>query len=151
MHFCWRPCSASLDEPKLDLVLAPSDGSFTPYKPIGKGATNGRVFQLMFSSSSQRYLFWMHPQSQHENGDLTWFSARDMRLGEIVDLLLKGEEEVDVEHEIANLPHQPFGSDNDEIMESVGSTDHNPSQRHGNTNDGTGPGAAEGGLDDVQA
>lgn len=63
----------------------------------------------------------MHPQSQHENGDLTLFSARDMRLGEIVDLLLKGED-VDVEHEIANLPHQPFGGDNDEIMENVEST-----------------------------
>ncbi|KAJ5127208.1 hypothetical protein N7448_007987 [Penicillium atrosanguineum] len=143
VHFCWRPRSASLDEPELDLVMIPSDGSFTPYRPAGKGATNGRVFVLKFSSSSQRYLFWMQSQSQHENGDLSWFSPRDLKLGEIVDVLLQGEE-VDVEHEIANLPRRPSSGDDDETMEDVEGTDHYTNQRHGSTSGGAGPDATGG-------
>ena len=135
MHFCWCPCSASFDEPELDLVMIPSDGSFTPYKPAGKHATYGRVFVLKFSSSAQRYFFWMHPQSQHENGDLSWFSARDRKLGEIVDALLRGED-VNVEHEIAHLPCQPFGNDHDEAMKKWEDTDHDLNQRHGSTSGG---------------
>ncbi|KAJ5677184.1 uncharacterized protein N7477_002817 [Penicillium maclennaniae] len=143
VHFCWRPRSASLDEPELDLVMIPSDGSFTPYKPAGKDATNGRIFVLKFSSSSQRYLFWMQSKSQHENGDLSWFSPRDLKLGEIVDVLLQGED-VDVEHEIANLPGRPSGGDDDETMEDVEGTDHDPNHRHGSTSGGAGPDATGG-------
>lgn len=139
VHFCWRPRSASLDEPELDLVMIPSDGSFTPYKPSGRDATNGRIFVLKFSSSSQRYLFWMQSHSQHENGDLSWFSPRDLKLGEIVDVLLQGEE-VDVEHEIANLPRRSSGDD-DETMEDVDG--HEPS-RHGSGSGGAGPDATGG-------
>ncbi|KAJ5985443.1 hypothetical protein N7499_008276 [Penicillium canescens] len=139
VHFCWRPRSASLDEPELDLVMIPSDGSFTPYKPSGKDATNGRIFVLKFSSSSQRYLFWMQSQSQHENGDLSWFSPRDLKLGEIVDVLLQGEE-VDVEHEIANLPRRSSGDD-DETMEDVDG--HEPNH-HGAGSGGAGPDATGG-------
>ncbi|KAJ5902180.1 hypothetical protein N7495_002708 [Penicillium taxi] len=118
VHFCWRPRSSPLDEPELDLVMIPSDGTFMPYKPSGKDATTGRVFVLKFSSSSQRYLFWLQSLSQHESGDPSWFSPRDLKLGEIVDLLLNGE---DVEQEIANLPsgRRPSGGDDDETMEDV--------------------------------
>lgn len=130
VHFCWRPRSASLDEPELDLVMIPSDGSFTPYKPSGKVATNGRIFVLKFSSSSQRYLFWMQSHSQHERGDPSWFSPRDLKLGEIVNVLLQGEE-VDVAREIANLPRGPPGGDDDETMEDVEGTDHDPNHNHG--------------------
>lgn len=143
VHFCWRPRSSPLDEPDLDLVMIPSDGSFTPYKPAGQDATNGRIFVLKFSSSSQRYLFWLQSASQHERGDLSWFSPRDLRLGEIVDVLLQGEE-VDVEHEIANLPRRPFGGDDDETMEDVEGTDHDPSHSHGGTSGGAGADATGG-------
>jgi 26S proteasome regulatory subunit N13 len=145
MHFCWRPRSAPLDEPSLDLVMIPSDGSFTPYKPSGKDATNGRVFVLKFSSSSQRYLFWLQSQSQHEDGDSSWFSPRDLKLGEIVDVLLQGED-VDVEHEIANLPRRPSGGDDDETMEDVEGTDHDPNHNHGRSSGGAGPDATGGDI-----
>ncbi|KAJ5482029.1 hypothetical protein N7475_000841 [Penicillium sp. IBT 31633x] len=144
VHFCWRSRSASLDEPELDLVMIPSDGSFTPYKPSGRNATNGRIFVLKFSSSSQRYLFWMQSQSQHEEGDPSWFSPRDLKLGEIVDVLLQGEE-VDVEHEIANLPSRPSGGDDDETMEDVEGTDHDPN-RYSTGSGGAGPGATGGDI-----
>ncbi|KAF9243015.1 hypothetical protein DTO013E5_2548 [Penicillium roqueforti] len=143
IHFCWRSRSASLDEPELDLVMIPSDGSFTPYKPSGRDATNGRIFVLKFSSSSQRYLFWMQSQSQHEDGDPSWFSPRDLKLGEIVDVLLQGEE-VDVEHEIANLPRRPSGGDDDETMEDVEGTDHDRNRYHSAGSGGAGPDATGG-------
>ncbi|KAJ5135683.1 26S proteasome complex ubiquitin receptor subunit Rpn13 [Penicillium bovifimosum] len=142
IHFCWRSRNASLDEPELDLVMIPSDGSFTPYKPSGGNATNGRIFVLKFSSSSQRYLFWMQSRSQHENGDPSWFSPRDLKLGEIVDVFLQGEE-VDVEHEIANLPSRPSGGDDDETMEDVEGTEHDPN-RYSTGSGGAGPGATGG-------
>ncbi|OKO94603.1 Proteasomal ubiquitin receptor ADRM1-B [Penicillium subrubescens] len=145
MHFCWRTRDAPLDEPNLDLVMIPSDGSFTPYKPSGKDATNGRVFVLKFSSSSQRYLFWLQSQSQHESGDPSWFSPRDLKLGEIVDVLLQGED-VDVEHEIANLPRRPSGGDDDETMEDVEGTDHDPNHNHGGSSGGAGPDATGGDI-----
>ena len=143
IHFCWRSRSASLDEPELDLVMIPSDGSFTPYKPSGRDATNGRIFVLKFSSSSQRYLFWMQSQSQHEDGDPSWFSPRDLKLGEIVDVLLQGEE-VDVEHEIANLPRRPSGGDDDETMEDVEGTSHDRNRYHSAGSGGAGPDATGG-------
>lgn len=145
VHFCWRPRSASLDEPELDLVMIPSDGSFTPYKPGGKVATNGRIFVLKFSSSSQRYLFWMQSHSQHERGDPSWFSPRDLKLAEIVDILLQGEE-VDVQHEIANLPRRPPGGDDDETMEDVEGTDHDPNHNHGGSSGGAGLDATGGDI-----
>ncbi|GFF84618.1 hypothetical protein IFM47457_06541 [Aspergillus lentulus] len=133
VHFCWRPRAVPPDQPELDLVMVPSDGTFTPYQPAGKDTpTNGRVFVLKFSSSSQRYLFWLQSKSQHERGDPSWFSPRDLKLGEIVNELLQGEE-VDVAHAIANLPRggPSGGGDDDETMEDVEDADHNPSHNHG--------------------
>ncbi|KAJ5658624.1 26S proteasome complex ubiquitin receptor subunit Rpn13 [Penicillium longicatenatum] len=141
VHFCWRPRSSPIDEPEVDLVMIPSDGSFTPYR---KDVTNGRVFVLKFSSSSQRYLFWMQSQSQHEGGDASWFSPRDLKLGEIVDTLLQGEE-VDVEQEIANLPQRPSGGDDDETMEDVEGTD-NDAAHHGAGSGGAGADATGGDI-----
>jgi 26S proteasome regulatory subunit N13 len=144
VHFCWRSRGASLDEPELDLVMIPSDGSFTPYRPSGKDVTNGRIFVLKFSSSSQRYLFWMQSQSEHANREQHWFSPRDLKLGEIVDVLLQGEE-IDVEHEIANLPLRPPGDDDDdETMEDVEGIDHDPSRHHSTGSGGAGPDATGG-------
>lgn len=143
VHFCWRPRSAPFDEPELDLVMIPSDGSFTPYKPAGKNATNGRVFVLKFSSSSQRYLFWMQAHTQHEDGDLSWFSPRDLKLGEIVDTVLQGEE-VDIPVEARSLPPPYGGGDDDETMEDVEGTDHDAARHHSTGSGGAGPDATGG-------
>ncbi|KLJ09281.1 hypothetical protein EMPG_15308 [Blastomyces silverae] len=154
VHFCWRRRSASLDEPELDLVMVPSDGTFTPYKPTSAEnpsntdrPTNGRVYALKFSSSSQRHLFWLQSKSQHSNGNPAWFSARDLELGRIVNSLLQGED-VDVGHAIANLPRDNdggSGGDDDETMEDVEGADHNPIHRAGGSG-GAGPGATGGDI-----
>jgi 26S proteasome regulatory subunit N13 len=86
---------------------------------------------LKFSSSSQRYLFWLQSKSQHER-DLAYFSPRDLKLGEIVNTLLQGEE-VDVQREIANMPSNERGGDDgddDATMEDVEGS-HHPSDHHG--------------------
>ncbi|KAB8227037.1 uncharacterized protein BDW43DRAFT_295064 [Aspergillus alliaceus] len=146
VHFCWRPRSAPHTEPELDLVMVPSDGSFTPYKPAGNAnPTNGRIYVLKFSSSSQRYLFWLQSKSQHERGDASWFSPRDLKLGDIINTLLQGED-IDVEHEIANLPRGPSGGDDDETMEDVEGVDHNPNHNHGGNSGGAGPDATGGDI-----
>lgn len=144
VHFCWRPRSAPHTEPELDLVMVPSDGSFTPFQPSGKETpTNGRVYVLKFSSSSQRYLFWLQSKSQHERGSPNWFSPRDLRLGEIINALLQGEE-VDVQNEIANIPRRPSGGDDDETMEDVEGDDNDPGHNQGGGSGGAGPDATGG-------
>ena len=84
--------------------MFPGDSTFTPYTgPTSseetKSPTNGRIYMLKFSSSSQRHFFWLQAKSQHPNGDPSWFSARDKRLGEIINQVLGGEE-VDVGFEV---------------------------------------------------
>ncbi|RAO65606.1 uncharacterized protein BHQ10_001618 [Talaromyces amestolkiae] len=134
IHFCWRPRSAALTDPELDLVMVPSDGTFTPYRSTQENTrapTNGRIYVLKFSSSSQRYLFWLQSKSQNER-DLAYFSPRDLKLGEIVNTLLQGEE-VDVQTEIANLPSNESGGDDgddDATMEDVEGS-HHTSDHHG--------------------
>ncbi|KAJ5247178.1 hypothetical protein N7468_002161 [Penicillium chermesinum] len=132
VHFCWRPRSSPLDEPELDLVMIPTDGSFTPYPSSGKSVTNGRVFVLKFSSSSQRHLFWLQSHPQHESGNPSIWSYRDLRLGEIVDTLLQGED-VNMEEEIAMLSHRPSGGDDDETMEDVEGVDHDQTHQGGSS------------------
>ncbi|KAL4958990.1 uncharacterized protein BDV14DRAFT_185556 [Aspergillus stella-maris] len=142
IHFCWRPRSAPHTEPDLDLVMVPSDGQFIPYRPNGK-PTNGRIYVLKFSSSSQRYLFWLQSKSQSDDADPSYWSARDLRLGEIVNSLLQGEE-VDVETEIANLPKGPSNGDDDETMEDVEGVDHDPNHPHRGSGGGAGADATGG-------
>ncbi|KAL4886543.1 proteasome complex subunit Rpn13 ubiquitin receptor-domain-containing protein [Aspergillus karnatakaensis] len=144
IHFCWRPRNASPTEPELDLVMVPSDGTFTPYRPEGK-PTNGRIYVLKFSSSSQRYLFWLQSKSQHDDADPAFWSERDLKLGWIVNKLLQGED-VDVETEVANIPRGqgPSNGDDDETMEDVEGVDHDPNHGHGGSGGGAGPDATGG-------
>ncbi|KAL2271104.1 hypothetical protein VTJ83DRAFT_475 [Remersonia thermophila] len=106
IHFCWRPRSAPVDRPELDLVMVPTDGRFVPYDtrtpshPTSK--TNGRIFVLKFTSSSQRHVFWLQSKPQARSGDPAWLSPRDLKIGDIVDRLLQGEE-VDVNQELASV------------------------------------------------
>ncbi|KAK7753220.1 hypothetical protein SLS62_004739 [Diatrype stigma] len=151
IHFCWRERTASLDEPELDLVMVPTDGHFLPYdaknQPHASAKTNGRVFVLKFLSSSQRHLFWLQSKPQGRNGDPTWFSPRDRKIGEIVDALLQGEE-VNVARELASIRNSNNDddsgrrdNDDDEAMEDV--------EGHGDPNDprgGTGTGGAGAGA-----
>lgn len=110
------------DEDNLDLVMFPTDGHFEPYEykttEQATSKTNGRIFVLKFSSSSQRHLFWLQSKSQAKNNDSSWFSPRDLKIGQIVDTLLQGEE-VNVEEEIAQVQDSNDGGDGDEAMEDV--------------------------------
>jgi len=151
IHFCWRPRSVPLDEPEIDLVMVPTDGHFVPYDtrtPSNSSSkTNGRVFSLKFSSSSQRYLFWLQSKPQGRNGDPAWFSPRDLKIGEIVDQLLQGEE-VDVNRELASVRNNNDDSrpdDDDETMEDVeGRGD--PNEHHQGSTGGAGPDATGGDI-----
>lgn len=124
MHFCWRPRAASLNSPELELIMVPADGRFIPYEHSepdtdSKPPTNGRVFVLKFQSSSTRHLFWLQSKSQHAQGDPAWFSPRDLKLGQIVDRLLQGDE-VNVQEEIANVNNNQGVHDReDDQMEDV--------------------------------
>ncbi|KAH9823673.1 ARM 1-domain-containing protein [Teratosphaeria destructans] len=115
IHFCWRPRSAPSTEPELDLLMVPGDGTFQPLvKNPGadsvESPTNGRIYVLRFTSSSQKHYFWMQSKTQHREGKLSWFSQRDQKLGQIVDLLLQGED-VDVEGEVADIRNGGDGDD----------------------------------------
>jgi 26S proteasome regulatory subunit N13 len=149
VHFCWRERSKPMnDDENLDLVMFPTDGHFEPYEyktseqPTSK--TNGRIFVLKFSSSSQRHLFWLQSKPQARNGDASWFSPRDLKIGQIVDTLLQGEE-VNVSEEIAQVRDGNDGNDGDETMEDVeghgDSTEH-----HRGGSGGAGPGATGGDI-----
>ncbi|MCJ1318679.1 hypothetical protein MMC15_004009 [Xylographa vitiligo] len=124
-HFCWRPRSVPASQPTLELIMFPGDGSFKPYErpssssTESKSPTNGRIYVLKFSSSSSRYLFWLQSKSQHASGDPSWFSPRDLKIGQIVDKLLQGED-VDVHTEITNIPEdRGDGGDDDATMEDA--------------------------------
>lgn len=139
-----------MDDPdNLDLVMFPTDGHFEPYEyrtsdqPTSK--TNGRVFVLKFSSSSQRHLFWLQSKSQARNGDASWFSPRDLKIGQIVDMLLQGEN-VNVTEEMAQIEGGgPGNDDEDETMEDVeGHRD--PREHHRGGSGGAGPDATGGDI-----
>ena len=69
----------------------------------------------------------MQSKSQHAEAKSNWFSARDKRLGEIINQLLSGEQ-VDVEAEVQSLRQNHGGPDNDDdddTMEDVQAPEHN--------------------------
>ncbi|KAL8743502.1 MAG: hypothetical protein Q9190_004154 [Brigantiaea leucoxantha] len=128
INFCWRPRNQRLADPELKLVMPPADGRFLPYKHIvpdsslKKSPTNGRIFVLKFESSMERHLFWMQSESQHPQKDPSWFSPRDLKIGEIVDQLLQGEQ-VNVNESLANVSNSEGDNDDngndDDRMEGV--------------------------------
>lgn len=133
------------DEDNLDLVMFPADGHFEPYEykttEQATSKTNGRIFVLKFSSSSQRHLFWLQSKSQSKSNDSSWFSPRDLKIGQIVDTLLQGEE-VNVSEEIAQIRDSNDGGDGDETMEDV--EGHGDSTETQGGSGGAGPGATGG-------
>lgn len=164
MHFCWRKRNQSLEDAELDLLMVPTDGSFTPYDPTASSEptskTDGRIFVLKFSSSSQRYLFWLQSKPQNENGDPAYYSPRDRKIGDIVHRLLQGEE-VEVAEELSALRNnddQP--DDEDETMEDAdaqrdprtqrGSGGAGPDATGGDVRE-EGSGSREGGADGARA
>ncbi|OAQ72627.1 26S proteasome complex ubiquitin receptor, subunit Rpn13 [Pochonia chlamydosporia 170] len=147
IHFCWRKRDQSLDEPELDLVMVPTDGSFVPYEynttsePTAK--TNGRIFVLKFASSSQRYLFWMQSKPQSRDGNPSWFSPRDRKIGDVVHRLLQGEE-VNVMSELSSVRNvDDRDDDDDETMEDVEGSRGQHAHR-GSGSGGAGPDATGG-------
>lgn len=147
--------------------MVPTDGSFLPYEykttPQPTAKTNGRIFALKFASSSQRHVFWLQSKPQARNGDPSWISPRDRKIGDIVNQLLQGEE-VNVARELASVRNTDNSQDDDddETMEDAegqfGSREHRPSGSGGAGPDATGgdvreegEGSREGGADGARA
>ena len=145
LHFCWRKRSTHLEEPEMDLIMFPQDGSFVP---LEKTEVNGRIFVLKFASSSARYLFWLQSKSQSPTDDPSYFGPRDLKIGDLVNSLLQNEE-VDVPQAVAEMKAGHPPDDDDTTMEDV--------EGHGSTRHGTrtsrnpGEGAREGGADGGRA
>lgn len=98
--------------------MVPEDGRFVPYEEEGKSPTNGRIFVLKFQSSTQRHLFWLQSQSQHPQGDKGWFSPRDLKIGQVVNKLLQGDE-VNALEEVQGAENQRGGDGYDDNMEDA--------------------------------
>jgi len=129
-------------------MMIPTDGHFIPYEykttdqPTSK--TNGRIFVLKFSSSSQRHLFWLQSKPQSIDNNPSWFSPRDLKIGQIVDSLLQGED-VNVSSELEQFQGPGNGGDEDETMEDIeGHGD--PSEHHEGSSGGAGTDATGGDI-----
>lgn len=125
-------------------MMFPGDGQFEPYDSMRTSQhtakTNGRIFSLKFTSSSQRHLFWLQSKAQGPSNDASFFSERDLSIGNIVNRLLAGED-VNIEEEVAQARTSGGGSggnDEDETMEDVQDTSHHRAGSGGAGADATG-------------
>ena len=116
-----------MSQPELELLIPPSDGRFVPYtgpsnsessRTFTRSPTSGRIFVLKFQSSTQRHLFWLQSKGQHPEGDKSWFSQRDLKLGDIVNRLLQGDE-VDAREELSNVRNGGGDDGGDAEMEDA--------------------------------
>ncbi|KAK3341409.1 proteasome complex subunit Rpn13 ubiquitin receptor-domain-containing protein [Lasiosphaeria hispida] len=153
IHFCWRPRDVPLDEPELDLVMIPGDGNFVAYNTRSpsqsSSKTDGRIFVLKFASSSQRHLFWLQSKPQGRNGNPAYLSPRDLKIRDVVDKLLQGEE-VNINRELASVRNRNNededsrrDGDDDETMEDVEGAGDSHGHHEGGSG-GAGPGATGG-------
>jgi len=129
-------------------MMIPGDATFKPYVgpnkhkvgPGVKSPVNGRIFVLKFSSSSQRYLFWLQAQPRREPNQ---FSKVDIDLGERVNTLLQAEDvdyaaAVGVAGDEDDEDDYEEGGDGDAMMEDVDQTEDT------NTGDNAGQNASSG-------
>lgn len=147
LHFCWRSRSAPSTQPDTDLLMIPGDATFQPVlKEQGTedlhSPTNGRIYRLKFSSSGEKRHFWMQSKSQHKDGIESWFSQRDQRCGQVVDALLQGDEDIDVQAEVDDMRRGGDGSadDGDDLMD----LDDDTGRQSGQGSGGAGGGATGG-------
>lgn len=98
--------------------MVPGDVNFLPYeKPEASAKTNGRIFVLKFGGSPERYLFWLQSKPQLE--DPSELSARDRKIGDIVNSLLQGED-INVESSLEDIrANNQRDDDDDEDMEDA--------------------------------
>ncbi|KAF2154792.1 hypothetical protein K461DRAFT_311190 [Myriangium duriaei CBS 260.36] len=158
LHFAWRHRASPTWDRELDLIMFPGDCTFLPYVGQGKtfnkstdnfSPTNGRIFELKFSSSSQRHYFWLQSKSQHPGGNASWFSKRDLLLGDIVNRVL-ADEQTDISRELAQLRRGGEGGDDsgpsgdDDAMEDVQGPEQNDLQRRQSGSGGAGQDATGG-------
>ncbi|KAF1817244.1 hypothetical protein P152DRAFT_453828 [Eremomyces bilateralis CBS 781.70] len=159
INFCWRPTSAPIDQPELELMMIPSDGTFWPYMdPViknpyenltagnVKSPTNGRIFVLKFSSSSQRHMFWMQSGGLRDQPSV--FTKQDLFFGHVVNTLLVEGPDVDTQEmyrEYKSGGNPPHG-DEDENMEDAEQPE--PQHDRRNSTGGAGPDATGGDVRD---
>lgn len=124
--------------------MIPGDGHFVPVEPSSASPattkTQGRIFVLKFTSSSQRHIFWLQSKPQGQGGDPTWLSPRDRKIGEIVDRLLQGEEVEAQFRDLASIRNNNDDETDDETMEDI------QGPGHGNENSQSGTGGAGAGA-----
>ena len=137
--------------------MVPGDAKFVPneYKAGSptETKTDGRIFVLKFTSSSQRHIFWLQSKTQHPRGDASWFSPRDLKVGQIVDRMLQGEEDIDVRSEMmaAMNSGDRRDGDGDETMEDADGTGGAGAGATGGDIREEGEEAREGGADGARA
>lgn len=142
-HFCWTPRSNPTSEPEIDLIMLPTDGTFSPYTDPKNTSddvvspTNGRIYRLKFSSSPQRYFFWLQSKPSHSSGKPNYFSERDLEIGRIVNTILQGDE-IDVQAALSQV-----GQGRTDEDEDMGDAPSDHELRRQSTG-GAGPGATGG-------
>lgn len=155
IHFCWRERGKSVhDEENLDLVILPADCRFCPYENA-PAHVNGRIFVLKFSSSSQRYFFWLQSRP-HDSKQPGRFSERDLKIGRVVNRLLQGGD-FDITAELADIKGSDYDyhpDDGDELMEDndgQGQSEHHGGNGSNGDAHREGANTGEGGTDGGRA
>jgi len=120
--------------------MVPGDATFTPYigsaKPnrIVQSPGGGRICLLKFSSSSDRYLFWLQAKAAY-SANPARFSPKDLKCADIVNKLLSAEPPENLIDDLDQLwVEDDFDNSDDEDMEE----DHGPPAPRLRANSSTG-------------